>query len=201
VIEPHEYDPPDRSEIDETSDSELAREVQKLERAWQGARAFIDLNAIDSGAVVNGEQHPVEYFFREVRQRGLDAVPVIGLASDNAYVAAAAEAALGGHGAMLRLFFGELDDFDLDTAIQDRLAAIRLRPEDIDLLVDLEALRHPVGRAVHAALLELSGREWRSITAASGAFPQSLAAYRLGVHRLPRVKSAFWRVGSGSGGA
>src|SRR5271167_3498244 len=88
-----------------TIDTHLKKVGQKIERAWGAGRPFfLDLLWIGQTERMNDGRHPVEFVFSAVRTRGLVAIPVVGLLSDESYLAACTEAAReDGFGVCIRI--------------------------------------------------------------------------------------------------
>src|ERR1700722_12661954 len=126
-----------------TVDTQLQRLPQKIKRAWNsGARLLLDLGLVDSDPALAAGEHPVSYVFGELRDLGLQAVPVTGIGRDEAYRAAVCEVAqTDGRGLCVRIVAEDLDDPEAAIAMAiEQIAGDGLAPEDVDLLFDLGEL-------------------------------------------------------------
>jgi hypothetical protein len=171
--------------------------VSRLSRGWPtGAVVTVDSSRLSPP---NGVVLPLA---QALHHRNVAARPVVRL-SDSPHVLAEvrAAAALHGKGACLRLGSEEQDPDPTVSAQQ--LAALlgetALAPTDIDLLIDFWTIASPrdVTRCVPLALTMLTWAAalgpWRSVTLASGAFPQSITRLPLGaVTSLPRYDAQFF---------
>lgn len=165
-----------------TIDTHLKKVGQKIERAWGAGRPFfLDFGWIAQTERMSDGKHPVEFVFSGVRARGLAAIPVVGLLSDESYLVACAEAVReDGRGVCIRIQREDFADFeDLRAEFQRVLAATGVARADADLLLDLRALT-PETRQIDAsgALALISRipelRHWRTFTLAATSFPQNL---------------------------
>ena len=73
-----------------TIDQHLQKVGQKIERAWGQRRPlFVDLPLwIPENERMIGGEHPLNYVFTSLRDRGIEAIPVIGLLRPNEYLSA-----------------------------------------------------------------------------------------------------------------
>jgi len=165
-----------------TIDAHLRKVGQKVERAWGAGRPFfLDFLWIAQTERMSDGTHPVEFVFSGVRARGLAAIPVVGLLSDDGYLAACAEAAReDGRGVCIRIQREDFADFeDLSGEFQRVLAATGVVRADADLLLDLRALTPEARQIDEMGTLALISRipelrRWRTFTLAATSFPQNL---------------------------
>jgi hypothetical protein len=158
----------------------LEAAVQRLHLGWgQISRIFLDSFWVDPDASVDG-QHHLECLF-EIARSKLTAIPVGGLTRSESHAAAVgAVAATDRRGALLRLDTDDISDMAaLVTAVDDWLVTTALSPADVDLVLDLgELTAAGYGAMVLVCRVVLPGLpyidDWRSLTLASGAFPQFL---------------------------
>jgi hypothetical protein len=165
-----------------TIDTHLKKVGQKIERSWGKSRPFfLDFVWIHQAERMSDGRHPVEFVFSELRSRGVAAIPVVRLISDEAHLATCAEAAReDGRGACVRVQREDFVDFEnLSEEFQRVLAATGVVSANADLLLDLQALT-PEARQIDAtAALALISRipnlrRWRTFTLAATSFPQNL---------------------------
>jgi len=142
----------------------------------EGQRVFIDtIHLRDS--VRSNQAHPLVDACRRADGEFL-AVPVGGVNRTRAHERALAEVA-DGRGAALRLETADIwEAGDVGHAVDDWLGAVSLKATEVDLIVDLgpisgDATDRIIGvREAMRALPRLG--QWRSLTLASGAFPEDL---------------------------
>lgn len=183
-----------------TLDEHLRSTVAGVADTWGSDRSvWLDMLWHEPDAAIAGTS-AVEHLHR-LSRTSLLAVPVGGPGRPPTHTASvAAVAAADGRGAVLRLDPEDLETFDrLAPQIDAWLAVVMLRPEDVDLVVDLgavsPALASAVALGVAAVLPSLPHlQRWRTLTLVSGAFPEDLSAVDSGVTgRLARADWRLWR--------
>lgn len=111
--------------------------------------------------------------------------------------AVAAIAAADRRGALIRIRFDDLGEVLRGaSSLDDAADAIGLARDDIDLLFDLGEIddQRLAAYAVMAeAGVRAAGPRWRSITLASGAFPENLSGLPLGRSTVSRADAQLWR--------
>jgi hypothetical protein len=183
-----------------TVDTQLQRLPPKIERAWgSDDRFLLDLGLVESDPALAAGEHPVIYIFRELRDLGLQAVPVTGIGRDDAYRVAVREVAhADGRGLCIRIVAEDLDDPEaaIATALE-QIGADGLVPEDVDLLLDLGELGLNVGPSVLVVDVALRGlaeqNRWRSLTVAATSFPDVSAYGPDSVNVAQRFEWDLWR--------
>ena len=160
--------------------------VNGIVPGWpQAVVLTVDTGYLDQIQPIAGTaDYAVLWTARALQGRGVPAKPVMRLADDPLVLAeVAAAAALHGHGACLRLGSPDSDPAvdEADELWPEVFQATNMRPADIDLLIDLWEVqsRRDVDRAaaVTAQMLQWAYENgpWKSVTVASGAFPQSIS--------------------------
>src|SRR5689334_18987840 len=117
----------------------LSRQLDAIASAWGDRRAYLDCRTgRGDERLPDGRVH-LAHLFDDEQARGLRLVPVTGLQRPTAYqLAVAAAASERERGACLRLELADLGDrWRIDTCVHSFLAAQRLAPEMLDLLVDI----------------------------------------------------------------
>ncbi len=146
---------------------------------------------VDSGyldqtqAIAGTSDHAVLWTARALIGRGVAAKPVMRLTDDPLVLAeVAAASALHGQGACLRLGSPDSDP-DVDEAASlwpEIFQVTNLPPAEVDLLIDFWVVQsqRDVSRAATVAsqILQWAYQNgpWRSVTVASGAFPESISS-------------------------
>ena len=176
--------------------------AERLVSAW-GAdyEIFLDLAALDSADRLDTGVHPVAGLFDDTRAQGLQAIPTTGPDRDADYQTAVRDVATAdGRGAAVRLRTEDIGDLTtLAAALDDLAHALDLEPGQLDLILDFgEITAGQAGTAELAAraLLPTLPRlnEWRTLTLAAGAMPQTLTSIPTSTTgRLQRLDWILWR--------
>lgn len=196
---PHlDFDPPAGSTVDPVFDANLDKVAAQAEANWgRDSPAFFDLGLLNPAALYRGTQHPVERFLADCASRGVKAVPVTGVGRAPAYSRAVADGAkLHATGLCIRLSAEEVEAASLASSLGSFLDEAGVGPGECDLVVDL-SITPTQPALVAAGLARIIGSlpqlaSWRTLTVASGAFPQTLSAFPVGTHRLPRADRSLW---------
>lgn len=160
-------------------------QCESLAKQWgTGHRFFFDLKWLHN-------QHgdaATSQAFTEARTQKLLPVPVIQPTSNAAsLVAAKAIVALDKRGVMLRIRPADLQHPD---AIAQAIQVVGLKPSDVDLLLDYR--NHAMALPFDVPLVP-DVAKWRTFTAASGVFPDSVSGYPSGIwHPVPRTCWTTW---------
>lgn len=191
-----------------TLDAHLDGVVQKLANSWgHERRAFVDLGHLPADARDEGSAHPVRRVLRAGRLAdggALRLVPVLSLASDDDFRAAIRDEH-DGAGAVLRVTSSDLAGSDAAASIAETLDALGLRPEDVDLLVDLGALKGDddafnLIAAVGVLAFVPDAEGWRTLTVAGSSFPDDLSGVSpSSEERFPRAEWTMWESLRGRG--
>lgn len=172
--------------------------------AWGTSRSlFADLSISGLPELApTAARHVVTYFFDGARSVNLKLIPVTGLAPTSAArTALAGVLAVDKRGLCVRLRRNQgLFDPTMGQQLVQLIASFGLKPEDVDLILDLEDIRPEEG----AALAQLAGLRlstlpalgsWRTLTLAGSTFPQgvgsSVTTGTMGV--VPRGEWLVWR--------
>jgi hypothetical protein len=163
-----------------TLDQHLRKVGAKFERSWGHERALrVDLLWVAEERMADGG-HPVEFVFRDAREKHLLLVPVVGMLRDDDYMVACSGAVQRDRrGACLRLQREDFVEFqDLESELSKLLRRLPAQPADIDLILDLRELNE-ADSADPAPTLDLIDRvpeinKWRSFTVAGTSFPANL---------------------------
>lgn len=139
-------------------------------------------------------------FSAHARSWGLVAIPVTGIERSPQYQGAMAsivpQSALG---ISLRIRREDLDDPEVNAKIGRLLSQLRLRPRDVDLIVDLKIVTQADDSAFdlpYSRLAQLA--DWRTFTILGGAFPKDLQGMRPGQYLLSRLEWRNWNPRSSS---
>ncbi len=189
------------SQPGKTIDEHLRSVAGNIERAWGCFEPiFIDLMWIEDGERMVGGVHPLSHVFATIRNRGIQAIPVTGLARHQAYQEACREVIrMDGRGLCLRLQREDFDESD-DLASQTSrlLSDLGACEREADLLLDLRAIspadiNGQAGDVIAMidALPQLTS--WRSFVLAGTAFPDDLMGLPPSARSaIPRAEWALW---------
>lgn len=182
----------------ETIDQQIAATAIALPKYLAALPGFfLDLPFAGDGVRLQTGKHPVAELLSSVRAANLAATPVTGPDRDAAY-RSAVRGALDSRGAMLRVRTSHLGPATTSTLLTDELAALGLPATSVDLLLDLGRIQtDPAILALGIAAIlrhtEVTQHAWRSITVASGGFPESMAAFNgVGKWAADRLDRELW---------
>jgi Beta protein len=177
-----------------TVEHALQRIAGDMRQCWGTSRLLVDLLRLDPLLRVEADTHPLVYLARHAGAISSFIVPVTGLNRGAAYQAAVRQVATAhGKGACLRLFGRDLVSSSLHVDVERLLSQIRVGPEEVDLILDLEChdATYPAFDRLASLLPNL--RHWRSLTVASGAFPPDLTQWKTpGAYPVPRLDWLAW---------
>ncbi|MGH9967101.1 MAG: beta family protein [Pyrinomonadaceae bacterium] len=178
-------------ELVSTKNNSPRKIADDVRRSWGPAPFLLDdLNypeSTDGNALVR--------FISAMRSHGLQSIPVTGLNRAREHQNnVAGIIATDGRGACFRLNLEDLREPFLTADLNDLLIRLRLRPEQVDLIVDYEVL--PVFSLLYTELcqrLPYVG-QWRTFTVVGGAFCQDLTEYEKNrQYTRPRDDWYFWQ--------
>lgn len=199
-VPPIAYDPSDEGGADPAFDDRVTRLASQVEGAWiKTDRLFLDLGLLQSDARIHGKEHPVTFIFNDARARGLKLVPVTGLNRDSEHQAAVAGVtAADGRGICLRIHFDDFNDEDFADAVDNLVSEIGISYAICDIVIDLRSIIGVQPSLLTPSIVSLIAglphvTEWRSLTVASGAFPENLTHMALGPNVVPRLDWALWQ--------
>lgn len=162
----------------------IERTALKL-KDWTGNRLLLDSGLLVTDVVITGSLGAVGFAAAVVSERGVTVTPVVRLADpDLAQEDAAAVHTDWSGGIAIRLGPEDLDEEteDLDAALDALLARLHVSRQEVDLILDVGVVDGEFGVRAGSRLLGdvLRGLAnvdaWRTIIAASGAFPADLSA-------------------------
>lgn len=194
----HEFNPPPGHDADPTFDQRILQDAERLNAAWAGYAAAVDLGDIDPDARCVGGIHPVRMFFDAIAagdERAL-ASPVLRFGSDDEYVnAVASVCAEYGVAPVFRMTPDDLADPDIDDVVRNMLNDCGVAASDAEFVVDMSYIE-TTGRSVITARGALAAvpfvRQWSALTLVAGSFPENLSGFVVGTHTLERHEWAVW---------
>ena len=184
-----------------TIDDHLEDVAENIDTTWGKTLLFVDLTWMDPADRMADGRHPVTYVFDEMRARGIEGIPVTGLARDPAYqTAVAGVVATDGRGVCIRIEETDFEDVaNLQPSLDAVLAQLGLSPSATDILLDFGSIApSQSGPLLLAARSVINGfpylPDWRTLTFAATAFPLNLSSVpALSIIALPRAEWTLWR--------
>lgn len=197
-ISSHDFNPPPDSETDSTFDQRIAQDADRLNLAWAGYAAAVDLGDIDSDARCAGGIHPVRSFFERLAVADDRAIasPVLRFRSDDAYVAAVASVCADFNlKPVFRMTPDDLAEPDIEGAVRNMLDECGVDASDSDFVVDMSYIA-TTGRSIITARGALAAvpfaTNWSALALVAGSFPENLSGFVVGTHTLERHEWAVW---------
>lgn len=165
-----------------TLDEHLPKLAKAVQRKWPRL-CYFDCGLLEPAARMANGQHPVQWFFDQVRGHGHHySIPVTGLDRDAAYQAATATViAQDKRGVCIRLIMEDFDRPDFAADLSDLLTTLGVTTANADMVVDYKAGPFtPITSYATTMLNTLNAlpllARWRSLTVAGTAFPKDLPA-------------------------
>jgi hypothetical protein len=197
-IASHTFNPPPGADTDGAFDQRIAQDADRLNAAWAGYAAAVDLGDIDPDARCAMGIHPVRHFFDQIStgaERTL-ASPVLRLGNDDNYVAAVASVCADhGLNPVFRMTPDDLAEPDIADVVRDLLDECGVQAAHADFVVDLGYVS-TAGRSVITARGALAAvpfaADWASLALVAGSFPENLSGFAVGTHILERHEWAVW---------
>lgn len=188
----------------------LAGVAAEVSEAWDHRYPlFADFPRFAPDDQTRDGKHCIEYFFRCLRQHGMQAIPMTGPESIRgpgyAYLEAiAAIAQTDGRGAAVRVPFDEFNDSaKFPKAVDDTLRVLNLEPSVADLFLDLETVaflpqQYRSTAGLVSLLLEplrsVAGAGFRNIVVCGSCIPESVdKCYNGSALRVERTDFLAWQ--------
>jgi hypothetical protein len=173
-------------------DDHLEPFAKRVKQKWGSANFFVDFRLIDINArLVNGI-HPVSFVLDDMRDKKLNAIPVVRFALDAESRRAVRDGVeIDGRGVCLRVGLTDLARTETSSFIERSLESCSVKVEESDFIIDLEAPNFEpmdlfadiLERIIHN-LPHLD--QWRSFGILGTSFPSTMAEVGMGSTILPR---------------
>jgi hypothetical protein len=182
--------------------TDLETMANRLQAGWGvPGRIIVDCGLVGEDLMLASGELPLEYLAARLRAHQIESSPVVRISSSTAVLTAAGKvAATDGLGVCIRLEREDIDDVaGVNPALANTLVGLGMQPADIDLVVDFANLDGsmvgPFGALATVILTNLVHlQDWRSVTLASGAFPQNLSGFTNYVPgTVQRADALLWR--------
>lgn len=182
-----------------SAQDKVADAATKIGRKWASRPFFADLVWLENADPLANGKHVATEFFEKCSAKELKPIPVTSPDRKPIFQEAVFGAA-DPYGLMLRLLPRHFnDETALARAIDATMTRSGLRPQNIDLLIDFQAVSGQASgllpQLIRAAIMVLphSG-EWRSLSVAASSFPATLSGFRQNDwNPQPRTEWIAWR--------
>jgi len=182
----------EKKKLAKTIDDHLEPFAKRVNAKWQNLWSFVDLKLLDPNARMIDGSHPVEYLFSNLRKEKCNVVPVTGIDRDKYYQDAIQQVvSTDKYGACLRVTLEQMAKPDIKKMIDKLLSAINTQPEQIDLVLDLEAPNFiPLEgfcKMIQVVVPRLPYLDrWRNFILLGTSFPESMAVVKGPTEIVPR---------------
>lgn len=174
-------------------DKHLSLFAKRVKEKWGTEDCFVDLRLINTTTRMSNGEHPVTFTFNDLRLKGINATPVIGIKQDADYRSSVNKAIkLDNRGLCIRVNLEEVLETDFIKELEKLNYEINIKPENCDFILDLESPPNyePITgfenliRSIIKDLPHLNN--WRSFGVIGTSFPSSLSGVKPGISFLPR---------------
>lgn len=178
-------------------DEHLESFGKRLKAKWGSRICFVDSCHLNGNATVLDDLHHFEWIFSLARMEGAQPIPVTGIDRSAAYQAATQKIiAADKRGVCLRLKAADFDKPDLAVTLKTLMALMKVKPKEVDVLIDLaEDLSESFNLQAKTWLALIQQLplldSWRTVTIAGTSFPQSLPSATFRPHGV--VNRTEWR--------
>jgi len=173
----------------------LFKAAKAVLEAWQYSPFFLDLWHIDGHIPqIQGKKHPLTSIAEECRKLKLSLIPVTGLHRRHEYQSASLQvAADDGRGACIRVTADDVLQPTFSTALLSQIKRLALKISDVHLLLDAQDFdsNKPDLEALLKRIPKLD--DWRTLTVASGGFPEDLGKLERGRNKIDRHDWLAWK--------
>jgi hypothetical protein len=197
-IAPHDFNPAPGVDTDGTFDQRITQDADRLNSAWAGYTAAVDLGDIDPEARCAGGVHPVRHFFDHLATSDKRAIasPVLRFESDDDYVAAVASVCADYNvSPVFRMTPDDLAERDIEDVVRAMLDACDALAADADFVVDMGYIE-TTGRSIITARGALGvvpfAADWAALALVAGSFPENLSGFVVGTHVMERHEWGVW---------
>ena len=174
-------------------DEHLNSFAKRVKGKWGTDECFIDLPFISSTERMMNGDHPVTFIFNNLRLKGVNALPVVGIKQDMSHRKAIYNTLkIDNRGICIRVSLEEATEPDFNENLEKLIHDINMRPENCDFILDLKAPPNFEPLIGFANLIESIVRDipnlnsWRSFGILGTSFPTSLSGIKHGISFLPR---------------
>jgi hypothetical protein len=172
----------------------LFKAAKAVLESWQYSPFFLDLWHIDGHIPkIQGKKHPLTSIAEECRKLKLSLIPVTGLNRSPDYQSAFLKVAADGREACIRVTTDDVLQSTFSTALLREVKRPALKISDVHLLLDAQDFdsNKPGLEALLKRIPKLD--DWRTLTVASGGFPEDLGKLERGRNKIDRHDWLAWK--------
>ncbi|MDO7787232.1 beta family protein [Desulforamulus aquiferis] len=171
----------------------------QLSTSWGKEKPiFLDLYWLDDSERLKDDRHPLEFIRSEASQKGINLIPVTGTTRSDDYNEAVKEAYIQDKlGVCIRL---EDEDFlDIDSALEDLLEQLCVKPEQVDLVIDFKYTSPSDERKNILSMVSVINsianiNVWRNLILCCSAFPENMSGLPNDIITpIPRTEWITWK--------
>ena len=183
-----------------TVDEHVRPFIDRYKVRWDSRPAWLGLHSTIAGGRMRDGRHVFDYILDGLRSNRANAVPVLALESDTDTIAAAASAiGLDRYGAALRIRLENLMSNSFEDEAARLAETLSLLPEEIDLIIDLQAPNfepyQDFANALIAPMKSLRNlSKYRNLVLISSAIPDSFRDIKKAIDEIPRHDWLFHKV-------
>lgn len=182
-------------------DDYLRNKAIAISRQWGTAGTlFIDYFDLKLSLRTSSSQHYVQFSFNELRNCGVQAIPVTGLDRDNDYnIAVDQTISIDKRGVAVRL---QKEDIETPSStkkrVRDLLTFLKVRDQDVHLLLDFRNVdRSELTQKVEDSIKFLINfgdlKLWKTIFLSASGFPQHMGGVqKYSTQMIPRIELELW---------
>jgi len=183
-----------------TIDEHLAPFAKRIYRKWGQQACFVDLGILAPFTGMESGVHPLRFVFDQLRTMECEAIPVTEPGRDKAFQREVKRTLdKDRFGVCLRIPIEQAAKDLLRAEVDSLLSALGARPQNCDLVLDLDAPNFvPLdgfSRAILAVVTRLPHlREWRTFAVLGTSFPETVAGIRKGGERIQRYEWQLYKL-------
>lgn len=162
-------------------DDHVAKVGDKILKAWGTDQSlFIDFKWIPEEIRMKDGSHPLTHVFNMTRGKGIKAIPVTWLSSEQVeYDAIKAIIATDKRGMVLRIGFDDFEENGLSSTLSALMSNLGVSPAQIDIVLDLDEILKDQAKimtmAAKACLEKIPMiNDWRSLIITGSSFPADI---------------------------
>jgi hypothetical protein len=176
-----------------TVDEHLISFAKRVKEKWGTSECFVDLRHISQTARMATGEHPTTFVFKDLRSKGVSAIPVISIEQDVDNQKAVREIIrFDDRGLCIRVSLDEISQPEITELLEKQIYAINTAPKNCDFILDIDAPPNFEPLVGFAGLLKEVIKDlphlndWRAFAMIGTSFPSSLSGINSGISFLPR---------------
>jgi hypothetical protein len=183
-----------------TIDEHLEKFAQRVRTKWGNSKCFVDMHLVDPSERMRTGQHPLSFVFNDLRNQGVNAIPVIDLKQDSFCQDAVMETvSVDKRGVCARIGIEEIANDKLKYSLDKLLEKYQIKNTECDFTLDLGAPNFVPLDGFASLLIELIRGipyldKWRSFILLGTSFPKSMAEVPRGLSTKPRNEWLLYKL-------